>query len=128
MRDRLLDEKLTESVIGAFYEVYRELKYGLLEQLYAAALTLELRDRGHTVEREVRVPVEYKGHQIGWQRLDIVVDHHLVLEVKATEILPPNARRQLLSYLSATQLELGLVLHFGPKPRFFRIIQSNGLR
>ena len=108
--------------------MYRELKYGLLEQLYAAALTLELRDRGHTVVRELRVPVEYKGHQIGWQRLDIVVDHRLILEVKATEILPPNARRQLLSYLSATQLELGLVLHFGPKPHFYRQINSNDPR
>ena len=128
MRDRLLGEELTESVIGAFYEVYGNLRYGLLEQLYAAALAMELRERGHTVEREVRVPVEYKGHQIGWQRLDMVVDHSLVVEVKATELLPPHARRQLLSYLSATRLELGLLLYFGPNPYFYRLVNTNSAR
>ena len=128
MPDRLLHEALTESVIGAFYEVYRGLNYGLLEQLYSAALAIELRERGHVVERELRVPVEYKRRRIGWQRLDLVVDHRLVVEVKATELLAPHARRQLLSYLSATPLEVGLLLHFGPKPHFYRLVNSNDAR
>jgi GxxExxY protein len=86
---------------------------------------MELRDRGRTVARELRVPAEYKGRQIGWQRLDIVVDHRLVVDVKATEILRSHARRQRLSSLTATQLEVGLLLHVGPKPHFHRLIQSN---
>jgi GxxExxY protein len=124
MKHRLVEERLTESVIGAFYEVYRRLGYGLLEQLYAGALTYELRARGHVVEREVRVPVEYKGHPLGWQRLDLVVDDRVVVEIKASELLPPHARRQLLSYLVATPFEVGLLLHFGPKPHFCRLVDS----
>ncbi len=121
---RLIEARLTHSVIGAFYEVYRTLGYGLLEQLYSSALTIELRRRGHLVAREVRVPVFYKGTELGWQRLDMVVDGRLVVEIKASEALPPTARRQLIAYLAATHLQVGLLLHFGPNPRFFRLIHS----
>jgi GxxExxY protein len=120
----LLEEALTHSIIGAFYEVNRHLGFGLLEQLYASALEHELRVRGHQVGREVRVPVVYKGLELGWQRLDMLVDGRVIVEVKATEVLAPTARHQLLSYLSATRLEVGLLLHFGPKPRFYRLVHS----
>ncbi len=93
----LLEEGVTRSIIGAFYEVSRNLGYGLLEQLYASALEHELRARGHAVAREVRVPVTYKGIALGWQRLDMVIDERVIVEVKATESLSPSARRQLLS-------------------------------
>ena len=122
----LLEEGVTRSIIGAFYEVSRNLGYGLLEQLYASALEHELRARGHAVAREVRVPVTYKGIALGWQRLDMVIDERVIVEVKATESLSPSARRQLLSYLAATRLEVGLLLHFGPKSRFYRLVHSHG--
>ena len=82
----------------------------------------ELRARGHRVSREVSVDVFYKGARIASQRLDMVVDDVLVIENKATELLPPNARRQLVSYLRATRLDVGLVLHFGPTPSVYRAV------
>lgn len=121
-RGELIHERLTHSVIGAFFEVYNALGFGLLEQLYASALTIELRHRGHVVDRKTSARVSYKGVEIGRQRLDMLVDGILVVEVKSTTELHSAARRQLLSYLCATQLELGLLLHFGPKARFYRLL------
>ncbi|AHG93099.1 GxxExxY protein (plasmid) [Gemmatirosa kalamazoonensis] len=116
----LYAERLTHSVIGAFYEVYHTLGFGFVEHLYVAALERELLARGHRVGREVAIPVFYKGQPLGTQRLDMVVDEMLVVEVKSTYDLPAAARRQLLSYLSATRLGVGLLLHFGPEPKVHR--------
>ena len=124
-KHRLYEEELTRSVIGAFYTVYDALGYGFLEKLYVEALERELRQRGHDVEREVAVEVFYEGKLLGIQRLDMVVDRKLVVEVKSTELLHPMARRQLQNYLRSTTLEIGLLLHFGPKPRFYRLINVN---
>ena len=121
----LIAQETTGAILGAFFHVYNILGYGFLEAVYVAALEQELRERGHRVGREVHVPVEYRGVEIGRQRLDMVVDAQVVVEVKSTEALHPNAKRQLLSYLRATHLEVGLVLHFGPKPRFQRVVCLN---
>lgn len=121
LRRQLLHAEVTESVIGAFYEVYRELGFGFLEHIYVLALERELRARGHTVLREVGVSVRYKGEELGRQRMDMIVDHVLVIEIKATEVLPKMSTRQVYNYLRATNLELGLVLHFGPEPAFHRV-------
>lgn len=115
------DDPLTYSAIGAFFEVYNTLGYGLFEHLYAAALEHELTVRGHRITREVPVIVLYKGIKLGVQRLDLLVDDRLVLEVKATHVLHPSATRQLYNYLRATRLRVGLLLHFGPEPHFFRV-------
>src|SRR6478672_4812741 len=120
-RGELIHERLTHSVIGAFFEVYNTLGVGFLEQIYLAALTVELRERGHVVDREMRVRVRYKGVEIGWQRLDMIVDGTLVVEVKSTFELHASARRQLQNYLCATRLELGLLLHFGATAKFYRL-------
>lgn len=114
--------QLTESVIGAFYDVYNELRYGFLEQIYVEALVRLLRRKGHEVQREVPADVYFQGDIVGRQKLDIVVDRKLVLEIKSTHDLNPICHRQLLSYLRATGLELGLVLHFGPEAKFYRTI------
>lgn len=121
----LVAEDLTRSVIGAFYEVYNELGFGFLEKVYAKALQYELGVRGHRVSREAHLPVVYKGMKLMWQRLDFVVDDVLAVEVKSKTRLPPDTSRQLLSYISATSVEVGLVLHFGPRPTFFRVVASN---
>jgi GxxExxY protein len=115
-------------VIGAFYEVYNVLGFGFLEQLYVAALTRELRARGHLVECEVSVPVWYKGGVIGCQRLDLLVDSCVVVETKATQELHASATRQVYNYLRGTGLQSGLLLHFGPEPRFFRVVCRGGGR
>ena len=124
MRPRLLHEDLTSSVIGAFYEVYNTLGYGFLEHVYVMALKCELELRGHRVALECPVTVTYKGREVALQRLDLIVDGVLVVEVKATELLHPSAKRQLNSCLKGSGLEVGLLLHFGPKPYFYRAIQS----
>ncbi|HEU4880367.1 MAG TPA: GxxExxY protein [Gemmatimonadaceae bacterium] len=121
----LIHEALTESVIGAFYGVYNVLDYGFLEHVYTSALERELRSRGHSVAREVGVTVMYKGDELCSQRLDMVVDDRLVVEVKSSALLPPATKRQLYGYLRATKIEVGLVLHFGPEPRFHRLILTN---
>jgi GxxExxY protein len=122
MRRRLLHEELTHSVIGAFFEVYNTLSHGYLESIYLAALERELLVRGHRVARELSVRVMYKGEEIGMQRLDMVIDDVLVVEAKSTHALHESASRQLYNYLRATNLEVGLLLHFGPKAQFFRIV------
>lgn len=121
----LIEEALTRSVIGAFYEVYNALGFGFLEHVYSTALERELVRRGHEVVREHSVYVIYKGEQIATQRLDMIVDGKLVVESKSTQRLSPVASRQLYSYLRGTNLEVGLLLHFGPEPSFFRLISTN---
>lgn len=112
-------------MIGAFYDVHRNLGFGFLETIYARALEKELFKRGHRVQRELGVPVFYDGEPIGWHRLDMVVDERLVVEYKSVDPLPPIAKRQLRSYLCATRFEVGLLLHFGYRARFYRQIHSN---
>jgi GxxExxY protein len=127
MEARAFDHhELTQSIIGAFYAVYNHFGFGLIESLYASALTSELRRRGHAVAREVRIPVHYRGEEIGHQRLDIVVDDAVVVEVKSTSELHANARRQLICYLHATQYRVGLLLHFGPAPKVYRLYGPGG--
>ena len=121
----LIEGQLTESVIGAFYEVYNALGFGFLEQVYMAALERELRARGHAVGREVWVPVRYKGEEIARQRIDMAVDERLVVEAKSTQELHKSAPRQVYNYLRATRLQVGLLLHFGPDPAFYRLLHTH---
>ena len=117
--------ELTDTIIGGFYDVYSEFGFGLLEGVYAAAMRRELEMRGLFVDREFWVDVMYKGEPIARQRIDMLVNLSVVVEIKATEQLPPMAHRQLLSYLRATHLELGLILHFGPTPRVHRVVDTH---
>lgn len=125
---KLLHEKLTGSILGAFFEAYKGLKHGYREHLYLLALERELRARGHRVAREFAVRVMYKGELLGYQRLDMVVDDLIVIEAKSTFTLDKSAARQLYNYLHATNLEVGLLLHFGPKPKFERIFCENRIK
>lgn len=121
----LIHGALTDSVLGGFYEAYDHMGHGFLEAHCASALALELTTRGHHVAREVAVPVFYKGEKLGLQRLDMLVDDVLLVEVKATEQLHPAAIAQVRSYLRGTRLELGLVVNFGIRPRFERVLPTN---
>jgi GxxExxY protein len=120
----LVAQDTTEAVIGAFYEVYNTLGFGFLEHIYIMALERELIARGHHVDREVGVRVMYKGEELGTQRLDMIVDGRVVVETKSTLDLNRSARRQVYNYLNATNLEVGLLLHFGPVAAFFREFRS----
>lgn len=120
----LVQEAVTRQVIGAFYDVFNRLGYGFLEAVYANALEIELRERRQRVEREVPVQVNYRGRSIGEYRADLIVGGTVLVEIKATKTLEAHARQQLLNYIRGTDLEVGILLHFGPKPRFERIISS----
>lgn len=120
----LIEEELTSSVIGAFFAVHRALGFGFLEHVHAAALERELLRRGHRVDREMNVLIQYDGADIARQRLDMVVDDKLVIEIKSTEHLHRDAKRQLYNYLRATRFEVGLLLHFGRSANFYRVIST----
>lgn len=126
--DKLVKNELTHSIIGAFFDVHRGLGFGFREHLYSLALERELVARGHRVRREVAVMVYYRGEPLSWQILDMIVDGTVVIESKASEQLHPRATLQLFSYLCATNLELGLLLHFGREPKFYRVICQNHLK
>jgi GxxExxY protein len=117
----LVEEALTHSIIGGFYEVYTELGFGYLESVYAAALERELRRRGHEVAREYAIRISYKGEEIAWHRLDMVVEGRVVIEVKSSALLPPVTERQLYNYLRGSRIPVGLILHFGWKPFVKRV-------
>jgi len=120
----LIDEKITRQIIGAFYECYNQLGYGFLESVYRRALLQELRSRALSASEEAFVEVNYKGISVGSFRLDLLVENRVVVETKATSTLAPTDRRQLINYLQATGLEVGLLLHFGPEPRFERCLNA----
>jgi GxxExxY protein len=123
--DSLMEERRTHSIIGAFYDVYKALGVGFLENVYVLALERELLARKHRVAREVSVPVFYKGEELCRQRLDMVVDGKVIVETKSTSDLHPIAHRQLYSYLRNTKFEVGLLFHFGREPTFYRLVCSN---
>jgi GxxExxY protein len=124
----LIEEALTGSAIGAFYAVYNKLGYGFLENVYVGGLVIELQRRGHRVQREVPIAVEYDGVVVGTYKVDLLVDDRLVIEVKAEAALNGVHERQLRNYLRCTKLEIGLLLVFGVKPEFKRHIHTNDFK
>ena len=124
-RDGLLHAEVTGRILGAFYHVYNALGYGFVESVYAAALAREMSKRGLHVQREVAIEVRYEGAVAGVFRADILVDSVVIVELKATRTLTPIDAQQLLNYLRATGLEVGLLLHFGPRPSFRRLVSSD---
>ena len=109
---------------GAFYEAYNRLGYGFLEFIYSLALERELLTRGHTVRREVMVDVFYKGELLASQRVDMIVDDKVIVEIKSTAHLPQSAQRQTLNYLKSSSLAVAILLHFGPEPAFHRLVHT----
>lgn len=118
----LLHGELTDRVLRAFFDVYTQLGHGFLESVYEAALTIALNESGLKAERQVPIPVRFRGHCIGEYRADLVVEDLLILEIKAQAALSPINEAQLLNYLKATGMQVGLLLNFGPKPQFKRRI------
>ena len=123
----LVERDLTGKVIESFYRVYEGLGYGHFENVYKNALAIELREAALDVLVETPIDVFYKGFCVGSYRVDLLVEHRLALEVKSTEVLPPTAKRQVLNYLRATALDVGLLLHFGPDAKFHRIVSPRSL-
>jgi GxxExxY protein len=121
----LLHGKITDRILGAFFQVHWELGPGYLESVYAKGMELALTDDGLRVQREVPVTVYFRGRPIGTFRADMIVESVVLLEFKASDRLHPSAESQLLNCLRATRLEVGLILHFGPKASFVRRMLTN---
>jgi GxxExxY protein len=116
---------LTGKIIGAFFDVYSVLGYGFLEKVYENALALELRKMGLRIEQQKRITVYYDGQEMGEYFADIVVNGIIIVELKAVRQLLKEHEAQLLNYLKATTIEVGLLLNFGPKAKFERKVYDN---
>lgn len=112
-------------ITDAFFTVYNYFGPGLVESAYCGGLEYELIKSGHRVAREAALEIRYKGIHVAWQRADFLVDESVIVEVKATELLAPTAKPQLMNYLAATSIEVGVLLHFGLEPRYHRLTHTN---
>ncbi|HAS41039.1 MAG TPA: GxxExxY protein [Microscillaceae bacterium] len=122
---QLLHKEITDLVIKAYYEVYNELGYGFLEKVYQNAMYLELQKKNFQVEAQKQIKVYYKGLVVGTYYADLMVNQKVILELKASEVLVYENELQLLNYLRATKMEVGLLLNFGKKAEFRRLIFTN---
>lgn len=121
----MLHHDLTEKIIGVFYDVYNELGHGFLESVYETAMVVALREKGLQVEQQVEIPVWFRSQKIGTFYADLLVEGVVIVELKAVRSIDPSHEAQLLHYLRATEIELGLLLNFGVKPEIKRKIYDN---
>ncbi len=120
--------ELTRRIIAVFYEVYNELGYGFLESVYLEAMRLALTDAGLHVGVEVAIPVTFRGRVVGVFRADAIVNGVVLTELKALEQIGRQQESQILHYLRATDIEVGLLMNFGPVARFKRFVMDNELK
>ena len=116
---------LTEKIIKIFYKVYNNLGYGFLEKVYENAMMIEFKRIGIPVVSQSAIKVEYENEVIGEYFADILVDNKVIVEIKAAKGLAVENEAQLLNYLKATDIEVGLLLNFGPKPDLKRKVFDN---
>jgi GxxExxY protein len=116
---------LTEKIIGLFYDVYNELGHGFLESVYEQAMLIALRQAGLDVEAQVEIPVRFRGLEVGNYKADLQVDRKVLIELKAARSLEKAHEAQILNYLKATNIEVGLLLNFGERPQFRRFVFDN---
>ena len=122
--DYLFKEE-TDGIIAAFYDVYNTLGYGFFERVHQNALYQELKRRGFKCEAQYKVKVYFKGQEIGEYFADILVNNHIILELKAVDSICNEHELQLINYLKATEIEVGLLLNFGEKPQVRRKLFTN---
>lgn len=115
---------LSNQVIRAFFDTYNELGHGFLESVYESALAIRLAECGLRVARQVPIEVRFHGQVAGHFRADMLVEDLLLLEIKAVTQIAPTHEAQLLNYLKATSVRLGLLFNFGPRPEFRRRVFS----
>ncbi len=121
----LLHKNITDKIIKCFYEVYNILGYGFLEKVYESSLYNELISCGLSCERQNKIDVFYKGKLVGEYYADIIAEEKVIIELKAAETICEEHEFQLINYLKATNIEVGLLLNFGKKPEIRRKIFTN---
>lgn len=119
------NDDLTDTIIGVFYEVYNELGTGFVESVYREAMRLALEEANLKVEAEMPITVRFRGKVVGVFRADLVVNHTVLIELKASEGIIRQHEAQTLHYLRATSIEVALLMNFGPMPRFKRLVMDN---
>lgn len=124
----LLNREITDKIIKAYYKVYNDLGYGFLERVYENALFIELTDMGLECVKQRPIDVFYKGIKVGNYFADIIVEGKVIFELKAAEGIAEEHEFQLLNYLKATEIEVGLLLNFGKAPEFKRKIFTNNIK
>jgi len=118
-------KEVSEKIIQAFYTVYNTLGYGFLEKVYENALMIELNKMGLDCKNQFPINVMYGNEIVGEYYADILVEDKIILELKAIKTIKKQKEAQLLTYLTATNIEVGLLLNFGEKPEFIRKIFDN---
>jgi GxxExxY protein len=124
-QEAYLHSELTDSILKAYYKVYNTLGYGFLEKVYENALRLELKKQGFKVLQQQSITVFYEAEDVGEYFADLVVNDTIILELKAEEHLAHEHECQLINYLKATAMEVGLLLNFGVKPQHKRKVFTN---
>nr|NQU91287.1 GxxExxY protein [Bacteroidota bacterium] len=124
-KENYLHSDLTEKIIQVFYKVYNKLGYGFLEKVYENAMSIELNKAGLNHLKQHPVDVFYDDHQIGSYFADIIVERKVIIELKAAENLCEAHEAQLINYLRATEIEVGLLFNFGKEPEIKRKVFSN---
>lgn len=121
----MIDEEITGRIISAFYKVYNTLGYGFIERLYHNAMIIEIVQNGLAVEVEKPIAVYYGPNLLGNFEADLVVERRVIVELKAVEKLHSSHEAQLVNYLRATDVEIGLLFNFGKSAEFKRKLFEN---
>ena len=121
----LLHKNITDIILKSYYKVFNNLGYGFLEKVYENALFYELKKQGLVCEKQKPIKVYYDEIQVGEYYADIIVNECIIIELKAAESLAEEHEFQLINYLKATDIEVGLVLNFCKNPQFKRKIFTN---
>ena len=121
----LLHRGITEAILKVYFEVYNELGSGFLEKVYQNAMYFELKEKGFKVEAQKQIKVYFKKQLVGEYFSDLLVEDKVIVELKAIEMLMDVHMAQIMNYLKATEIEVGLLLNFGEEPEFKRVIYTN---
>ncbi len=121
----LLFKQLTGTAIKAYYKVFNTLGYGFLEKVYENAMGIELSRAGLNIKKQFPVTVYYEGIEIGYYIADLIIENSFIIEIKAMESLREEHEFQLINYLRATNIEVGLLMNFGKKAEYRRKIFMN---
>jgi GxxExxY protein len=121
----MIHQEITSEIIRCFYQVYNTLGFGFLEKVYENAFYLEMINHGLSCRKQVPITVFYQGIAVGDYYADIIVEDKIILELKAAETLAEEHELQLINYLKATRMEIGLLLNFGKEPQIRRKILTN---
>ena len=125
MYDNYKHSDFTKEIIKVYYRVYNTLGYGFLEKVYENAMIIELKNEGYEVQVQKQIKVFYNDVEVGVYYADLIINNKIIIELKATESLCEEHEFQLINYLKASDIEVGLLLNFGKEPEFRRKVFTN---